>query len=296
MFNRMRAATFAALMLATASPAIVNNTAVAQVQRPTKIASTILVTVNGQQLTQSMVDSAIEFGEYLAGHKFTAADKRWYRDIKIKSFRSNPVAEMQGYRVFGQKLSKMKQLRDPVQLAEYRENYIANLYLSLLANNRVNSFPIMTMVYKYSPVLYANPKYKIVVSKRTVDSLIASRNFVAKLAGKPLMPIDYNYWAQDLRRSGEDFASPQIRKSFATAESRWVRLQQAWSNTPPQGRHKAIAFINKNLQRGYKVHNIARELEDIANGENTAANGSNTMSQFNSDMQKIDYFRRMMAY
>jgi hypothetical protein len=110
------------------------------------------------------------------------------------------------------------------------------------------------------------------------------------------MPIDYNYWAQDLRRSGEDFASPQIRKSFATAESRWVRLQQAWSNTPPQGRHKAIAFINKNLQRGYKVHNIARELEDIANGENTAANGSNTMSQFNSDMQKIDYFRRMMAY
>jgi hypothetical protein len=292
----MRAATFAALMLATASPAIVNNTAVAQVQRPTKIASTILVTVNGQQLTQSMVDSAIEFGEYLAGHKFTAADKRWYRDIKIKSFRSNPVAEMQGYRVFGQKLSKMKQLRDPVQLAEYRENYIANLYLSLLANNRVNSFPIMTMVYKYSPVLYANPKYKIVVSKRTVDSLIASRNFVAKLAGKPLMPIDYNYWAQDLRRSGEDFASPQIRKSFATAESRWVRLQQAWSNTPPQGRHKAIAFINKNLQRGYKVHNIARELEDIANGENTAANGSNTMSQFNSDMQKIDYFRRMMAY
>ena len=296
MFNRMRALTFAALMLATASSAIVNNTAVAQVQRPTKIASTVLATANGQQLTQSMVDSAIELGEFLAGHKFTAADKRWYTDMKVKMFRNNPVAEMEGYRAFGQILSKIKQLRNPVEIAQYRENFIANFYLNQLAKNQANSFPIMTMVYKYSPVLYANPKYKIVVTKRTVDSLIASRNFAAKLAGKPLMSIDYNYWAQDLRRSGEDFASPNIRKNFATAESRWVRLQQAWSNTPPQEQHKAIAFINKHLQRGYKIHNIARELESIASGENTAANGSNTMSQFNSDMRKLQYFGRTMGF
>ena len=296
MFNKMRAVTFAALMLATASSAIVNNTAVAQVQRPTKIASTVLATVNGQQLTQSMVDSALEFGEYLAGHKFTAADKRWYRDTKLKMFRNNPVAETQGYRIFRQKLSKMKQLRNPVKLAEYRENFMTNISLSLLAKNQINRYPIMTIVYKYSPVIYANPKYKIVVTKRTADSLIASRNFVAKLAGKPLVNIDYNYWAQDLRRSGEDFASPQIRKNFATAESRWVRLQQAWSNTPPQERQKAIAFINKYLQRGHKIPNIARELESIASGENRTANAPNTMSQFNSDMRKLQYFGNMMGY
>ena len=296
MFNKMRAVTFAALMLATASSAIVNNTAVAQVQAPTKIASTVLATVNGQQLTQSMVNSAIELGEFLAGHKFTAADKRWYTDMKVKMFRNNPVAEMQGYRTFGRILSKIKQLRDPVNLAQYREKFIANFYLNQFAKNQANSFPIMTMVYKYSPVIYANPKYKIVVTKRTADSLVASRNFVAKLAGKPLVNIDYNYWAQDLRRSGEDFASPQIRKNFATAESRWFRLQQAWSNTPPQEQQKAIALINKYLQRGHKIPNIARELESIASGGNRTANSSNTMSQFNSDMRKLQYFGNMMGY
>ena len=41
MFNRMRAATFAILLLATASPAITSNVAVAQTQSSTKIASTV---------------------------------------------------------------------------------------------------------------------------------------------------------------------------------------------------------------------------------------------------------------
>ncbi|MGB3642747.1 MAG: hypothetical protein WBA39_34955, partial [Rivularia sp. (in: cyanobacteria)] len=137
MFNRMRAVTFAALMLATASPVIVNNTAVAQVQRPTKIASTVLATVNGQQLTQSMVDSAIELGEFMADHKFTAADKRWIIDSEVKLFRNNPNKEIQAYRQIAQILSQIKQSRDPVQLAQARESLMSGTYLNLLQNNQL---------------------------------------------------------------------------------------------------------------------------------------------------------------
>lgn len=293
----MRAITFAALMLATASPAIINNTAVAQVQRPTKIASTVLVTANGQQLTQSMVNSAIELGEFLAGHKFTAADKRWVRDLLIKGFRNNSVEFMQGYRLVEEVLPGIKKhSRNPLKLAVGRERLLANIYLSNLANNSLNKPSIMTIVYKYSPVLYADPTYKIVVTKRTVDAMNASSEFVARLAGKPVANPTYEGWARGLRRTRSGFSSSQRRKNFATAESRWVRLRQAWSNTPPQERQKAIALINKYLQRGHKIPNIARELESIASGENRTANSSNTMGQFNSDMRKLQYFGRMMGF
>ena len=122
MFNRMRAATFAILLLATASPVITINTAVAQTQSSTKIASTVLATVDGQQFTQSMVNSAIELGEFLADQKFTTAEKRWIIDSEVKMFRNNPNGEMQAYRLIGQILSQIKQLRNPVKLAQAREN------------------------------------------------------------------------------------------------------------------------------------------------------------------------------
>lgn len=270
MFNKMRAVTFAALMLATASPIVVNNTAVAQIQRPTKIASTVLATVNGQQLTQSMVNSAIELGEFMAGHKFTAAEKQWIINSEVKMFRNNPSEEIQAYRQIAQILSQIKQSRDPVQLAQARENLMANIYLTLLQNNHVNTPSTWTIVYKYSPVLFADPKYKVVVTKRTIDSLVASRNFVAKLAGKPLMPINYHWWAQYLQQKYYKELSPRQRQYYVTAESRWVRLQQAWSKTSPQKRQEVTAFINQKLQDGIKTPSIARYLEYNVSGGNTA--------------------------
>ncbi|MBF2016124.1 MAG: hypothetical protein IGS23_13145 [Rivularia sp. T60_A2020_040] len=297
MFNRIRATTFAILLLTTASAAITNNMAVAQTQSSTKIASTVLVTVNGQQLTQDMVNSAIEVGEFLAGHKFSQADKSWFRDVAIKEFGENTTEQIQGYRNVGQILSEIrKNSQNPLNLAYGRETLMTNIYLNLLAKNKVNRPSIMTIVYKYSPVIFADPEYKVVVTKRTVDSMNASSEFVAQLAGTSVRNPTYEGWARGLQRTRSGFSSPNVRRNFATAESRWVRLQQAWSNTPPQERQKAIAFINKYLQRGHEIHNIARELESIANGENRTANSSDPMSQFNSDMQKIDYFRRMMAY
>lgn len=150
----MRAATFATLLLATASPAIIDNTAVAQTQSSTKIASTVLATVNGQQLTQGMVDSIIEVGEFLADHKFSQAEKSWFRDVAIKDFRENPTEEIKGYRGVSQIISEIrKNSQNPLNLASGREKLMADIYLHLLAKNEVNKPSIMTIVFKYSPII-----------------------------------------------------------------------------------------------------------------------------------------------
>ncbi|MEM9928141.1 MAG: hypothetical protein AAF915_31235, partial [Cyanobacteria bacterium P01_D01_bin.50] len=201
MFNKMRAATFIILLLATASPAIISNTAIAQTQSSTKIASTVLATVNGQQLTQGMVDSAIEVGEFLAGHKFSQADKRWYRDVVIKEFRQNPTDKIEGYMNLKQILSSIRRdSQNPVKLAYGREHLMADIHLHLLAKNQVNTPSLMTIVYKYSPVIYANPKHKLVITKRTIDSLTASHNLVAKIAGKSVVKPDYKDWKQGFEK------------------------------------------------------------------------------------------------
>jgi hypothetical protein len=300
MFNKMRAVTFAALMLATASPIVVNNTAVAQIQRPTKIASTVLATVNGQQLTQSMVNSYVQIGEFIANHKFTAAEKRWFTDIQVKDFRNNPVEEMQGYRQVGQMLARIKQSHDPVQLAQYRENLFANIYLSNLASNSVNKPSIMTIVYKYSPVLFADPANNFVVTKRTIDSIYAPMNFVAQLAGKPPQTPNYQKYAQGFSRYNQTL-HPKQRKNWVTAESRWVRLQLEWSKASPQQRQKIVALINQQLQAGKDEGKIAGYLLRTVHGENRTASSSNTAGQFNQaefnhGMGMINTFRRMMAY
>lgn len=291
----MRAITFAALMLATASSIVVNNTAVAQIQRPTKIASTVLATVNGQQLTQSMVNSAIELGEFMAGHKFTAAEKQWIINSEVKMFRNNPSEEIQAYRQIAQILSQIKQSRDPVQLAQVRENLMANIYLTLLQNNHVNTPSTWTIVYKYSPVIFADPKNNFVVTKRTLDSIYAPVNFVAQLTGRPSQTPNYQGMAQGFPQYNQKL-HPQQRKNWATAESRWVRLQSEWSKASPQQRQKIVALINQQLQAGKKEGDIAGYLLRTVHGENRTANAPNTMSQFNSDMRKLQYFGNMMGY
>lgn len=262
MFNRMRAATFVSLLLATALPAITINTAVAQAQSPTRIASTVLATVNGQQLTQVMVNWYIEFGEFLAGHKFSEAEKRWYTDLKIKHFRKNANEEMQGYKEIKKILTQIRQLRNPIKLAQAREKFMAGIHLNRLANNRVNEPSPMTIVYKYSPVLYTNPKYKVVVTKRTVDSMNVSRNLVAKIVGKPLEKPNYKQWTQMLQQLDFKALSPKTINHIATAESRSVTLQVALSKASPRQRRKITNHIKQLMQqRGTTLSNIARNLE-----------------------------------
>lgn len=272
MFKRMRAATFITLMLATISPAITNNVAVAQTRSSTEIASTVLATANGQKLTQSMVDSGIKVGEFLAGHKFSQADKRWLKDLLIKDFRKNATEEIQGYRNIAQILSEIRKYsQNPLNLAHGRETLMTNIYLNLLAKNELNKPSIMTIVYKYSPVIFADPGNNFVVTKRTIDSIYAPINFVAQSAGRPTQTPNYQGMAQGFPRYYKTISAHQ-KKNWATAESRWVRFQTAWSKSSPQQKQQIAAFVKKQLQAGHDEGNIAGYLLHNANSQSTTSN------------------------
>ena len=120
----------------------------------------------------------------------------------------------------------------------------------------------MTIVFKYSPVFYTNPKFKIVITKRTLDSLHASTNFVAKVTGKPLDAPNYKRTTQIFEQSDFKTYSPEQMRNLATAESRWVGLREALPKASPQQRRKIINYIKQSMQkRGRTIHNIARSLE-----------------------------------
>ena len=287
MFNRMRAVTFTILLLSTASPVITINTAVAQTQSSTKIASTVLATANGQQLTQGMVDSGIKIGEFVAGQKFSQEDKRWIKELLIKNFHQNPNNTMQGYRFTEQILSEMKKYsQNPVRLALGRERLFRHVYFHDLAKNQVNQPSIMTIVYKYSPVIFADPGNNFVVTKRTIDSIYAPINFVAQSAGRPTQTPNYQGMAQGFPRYYKTISAHQ-KKNWATAESRWVRFQTAWSKSSPQQKQKIAAFINKQLKAGHDEGNIAGYLLHNANSQNTASNINGLQSKINDELESL---------
>ena len=263
MYNRIGSAIFAALILAIASPVIASNTVV-QTKNYKILTSKVLATVNGQKLTQRMVDTHIEFGEFLANHEFTAAEKLWVTEIQVKDFKNNPSEELQGYKSIEEIATGIRKFsKEPIKLTRIREKLILYIHLSRLKENQVNKPSIMTIVYKYSQVIFADPKHRIVVTKRAIDALYVSENFLAKLVGEPLKIADYKSLSQYFQQVNEEAFSPLIKENLISADSRWGASQRAWPRTTPQQKQKLIAAIKNDLQKGTKLSYIARTLENI---------------------------------
>lgn len=258
-----RALTSVALMLAIVTPTVVENSAIAQV--PKSRASIVLTSANGKNLTQAMVNDAIAFGEFLAGEKFTPSEKSWLKDLAIKAFRKVPASEIQEYNVVAKVLSQIKQLNNPVMRVRARENAFTYIYLRDLAKQTLNEPSLMTIVYKHSPAIAADPVTKLVVTKRDLESYFEWYNFTYQLIGRPLLTNQAKAEVTlSLQQKGLRDIPLANRMMLAAAESHWLNLQQVWSRSSQKSKQKKVAQLkemakNKNAQLVFNFINIALE-------------------------------------
>ena len=159
---------------------------------------------------------------------------------------------------------------------------MTDIYLQILARNEVHRPSIMTIVYKYSPVIFADPGNNFVITKRTIDSIYAPMNFVAQSAGRPAQTPNYQGMAQGFPRYYKTLSLHQ-RKNWATAEGRWVRFQTAWSKSSPQQKQQITAFINKQLQAGHHEGEIGGYLLHKVSSQNTASNVGGLLSAIQNE-------------
>jgi len=264
-----RTAILATLMLSLVPPVITESRAVAQAQSVNNT-STVLTSVNGRSLTQSMVNNTIAFGEFLADRKFTAADKRWLTDLAVKDFRKNPTEEIRGYKEVAKVLTQLKGIREPFQRAWARERLFSAIHFSLLEKQKSQEPSVMTVVYRYIPVLATDRSAKLMLTERAMQSILTSNDFAAKLAGQPQATPQFKAEFRQALIKRFPTLSPSLKQALATAESRWLRLQATWALTPAKTKKQVTSQVRQYVKQPVQVPEMARRLENAAE---TAANG-----------------------
>jgi hypothetical protein len=250
MSNRLKHALMSvALMVSIVIPIAIKSRAIAQTPRIR--ASAVLTSGNGYNLTQGMINDAIAFGEFLAGEKFTPSEVSWVKNLAVKGFRKEPASEIQAYNNIAKFLSEIRQLNNPVLYAQVREKLFTKIYLNQLVKQTLNEPNIMTIVYKHSPVVAADPENKLVVTKRGMKSFIDCSNLAAQLVGKPLITSQPD--TQTLLQIKQVFQTIPMenKRILAAAESHWLNLQQLWSNSSQEYKLQKVAqlkAITKNTE------------------------------------------------
>lgn len=230
-------------------------------QYKTVSSSTILTSVNGQNLTQGMFDDVRAFGEFLAGKNFTPSEVSWLKKIVIKDFSLSTVSEIQSYNKLAKLLSDIRQL-NPILQAKFREQMLAGMYLNLLAENKLDEPSLMTLVYKHVPVIAVDPTNKVVVTKRAIESYFELYNFTEQLLGKP-SSVSNQAKKEALLGIQKVFHTIALENKIrlAESESNWLNLQQLWSTSSQEYKLQKVAQLreivkNPKLSAAWTLLNI----------------------------------------
>jgi hypothetical protein len=285
MFSRAkRALTSVALMMAIVTPTVVSSIAEAQMLR--NQTNTVLTSVNGQNLTQGMVNNAIAFGEFLAGEKFTLSEISSLKEAAVKEFRNNPTSTIQGYNTIAQVLSQIRQLNNPVARAQVREKLFTKIYLNQLAKQTLNEPGLMTTVYKHSPVIAADSANELVVSKQGLKSYFDCYNFIAQLVGIPLIKTEEKARTlQYLQQNFHTFAHPN-KVLLAKAESSWINLQQVWASWSPKDKQMKIEALKK-LAKNSNIATLPFALEDVAWNSQSSQTSQNLINSIDAKIRQL---------
>jgi hypothetical protein len=245
MSNRMFFASVVALMLPLVAPAM-GDRAIAQTSAST--GNTVVMTVNGQTLTQQMLDDFIALGEFIAAREFTETDRQALRVLLTSDFRANPTLVIDGHNSVRGALDLTTQFKDPTDLVKARELLAAKTYFDVANQDptKTNGAALLlSLAIRYSPVLVSDPETKLVIPERSIDFLIARRNFTAEITGVPSIAItskdEFRQWLQQNFRS----LPRDSQEYYAFGESDWLKLQAAWSNLSPQQKQEVVADIQQ---------------------------------------------------
>ena len=224
-------------------------------------ADRVLATAGGHELTTAMTEAGITFGEFLAGTVFTEAEAQALTKEAIRDFQADPADEIDGYRQAQALLGRVASMDTAAERAAERTRVTTLLYWAF-QDDDVPS--LLQVVYRYAPVIAADPQSELVVTRRAVDALVDSNGFVAELAG--FEPMTQEETAHFLERLPAAFAEmPAERQALAAhAEARWETLRARWAALSEEEREAAVRTIREVVESRDMVPSAARELEAAA--------------------------------
>jgi hypothetical protein len=221
--------------------------------------SAVVAQSSGYQLTEEMIQQALQFGQILAGASFSPSDAAVLRSELIAYFPKETTKQMEGYQSVS-KIVRENLGRRPswFDLALIRYKVWQSYGENQQAFREFQSVPFGKMVLKYNPVLVNSGG--IVVTKTDVDCQFYSDTLVAQAAGvAPPTQAEKDRWMQGLSSRFASMPREQ-QENLRRAEFRLWSLRTVYESSV-KTRAAMIADIKSNVHSRADVGREARQLE-----------------------------------
>jgi ketosteroid isomerase-like protein len=230
--------------------------------------SPVVVQSGGYQLTEEMIQRALQLAQIDAGADFSESDAAALRADFIALFQKEPAKQTAAYENVAQWLQQAPPSADGkrnwMSMASLRDNY----WQALAKNQQFlewQSYPFGKMVLKYNPVVVNSAG--MIITKAHVDSLFFSNALVAQIAGVP--PPTQTEEDQYIPTLPAQFGSltKEQQEAFRRADARMSMFATIYSQTRST-RAVMTAAIRRNVHSPQDVPNEARRVENSSvNGD-----------------------------
>jgi hypothetical protein len=242
---------------------------------PTPRTSPVIAQSGGYQLTEVMVQRALQLAQIEAGADFSPSDAAALRADLIAYFRKEPPKQMEAHKNIAETLqsaggSPLTGKRGWMGLALLRYRVWQQIAQNPEWLREWQSYPFGKMVLKYNPILVNSGG--MIVTRSNVDCLFYSNALVAQAAG--VTPPTQAEKDQFIRTLPPRFASmpTEQKQQLRMAEERLTYFDAVYRQTI-QTRAVVIADIRRNVHSPADVWREARQVEDDAGGAAVGAVG-----------------------
>ena len=247
---------------------------------------------NGYQLTEKMIADALAFGEFLAAHAFTLNERNELRRKTISLFGSTTADDYDAYQQMGRVVDALPDIT-AMQRATLRRDLMRNIYFEL--QKAEEDSPLMTVVYRYNPILGADKELGLVATKAGSLSLLASNLFVLEHAGlDPPSSEQMDEFVEELRDAYDELGEKD-KQYLSDAEINWVKLIVMWQSWDANKRKERMKWAGVyRIDESSQVARVARDLEHLA-GFDMTSEQVQQMLELSLAMSNLQYMRMMIS-
>ena len=247
---------------------------------------------NGFNLTEKMIADALAFGEFLASHSFTADERNELRHKTIAEFGSTTREDYDAYLQMGQVVDALPEIT-AMRRATLRRDLMRDIHFEL--QKAKEDSPLMTVVYRYNPILGADKELGLVATKAGCLSLLASNLFVLEHAGlDPVSSEQMDEFVEQIREAYEEL-SEKDKQYLADAEVNWVKLIVMWQSWDANKRKERMQWAGVyRIGESSQVARVARDLEHLA-GFDMTVEQAQKMLELSLAMSNLEYMRMMFS-
>ncbi|MGI9434620.1 MAG: hypothetical protein ACR2Q4_07310 [Geminicoccaceae bacterium] len=221
----------------------------------TRWSDTVLAKAGERVITEAHVSEIATYLDLVLARAPTSNERAFLREREIRAFKEDPETWQAGLE---QTRGLMADYRSKGQLAFLMEairlKELGNFYCHVRQSGKPGHAGFVAMLQQTHEIVFEDCDRRIVTTRRAVDSYVEAVNFIAHLAGLPLLSAD-----------DETTIRGNIKGSKLDAEADLATLMQWWSWLSPEKKKREVAKIrNDGLRRANDVIEKLEIYVDVA--------------------------------